>query len=179
MRNMVKKLVIAVGLAVSMAANAAVMLYNTVDTPLSYSMSIDYDRLDSTEHFYFEFRGNWFCQVGFIPFSGGTELVAGRMYHLVAPHVGDLAPNPNDFEFSFWVTGGILPIPNPGVVTKPHPNGGHFDTFSATIGPSIQGPAPAYSLTLTGSHPVPEPQQFALFAGLGLLAFGAYRRMKS
>ena len=179
MGNTVRKVAIVAVLAVSMAANAAVTVINpVVNTPLNFSASMDYQPQAGLYEFY-SASGNWSASASFVPVFGGVEVVSGTMVHLIAPHPGEMAPSPNTFGFAFVVVGGVPGAPNPVTALLPHPIGPHSDSFSALIAAPIQTPGAAYSLTLTGSHPVPEPQQFALFAGLGLLGFGVYRRMRS
>lgn len=178
MGNIVKTLAIAAALALSVAANAAVTTGTAINTPLNFSIAIDYTPSATVgDYETYSTGGNWYAYANFIPLGAGTEVITGSMQHLVAPHVGDLEPNPNVFNFVFIINGGTAGPVNPVQASLEHPDGQHFDAFRALIGaPQPQGD---YSLTLTGTHVVPEPQQFALFAGLGLLGFGAYRRMRS
>ncbi|HOC00718.1 MAG TPA: hypothetical protein PKM43_18470 [Verrucomicrobiota bacterium] len=184
MGNTAKTLAMAAALTLSAAANAAVNVISAVDTPLSFNATIDYAPQNSFFEFY-SANGNWSANVSFVPIGGGLEVVAGSMVHLVGPHTGELAPNPAAFGFAFIVTVGVAAPPS-FAATIPHTVGPHSDSFSASIGaPIFLNPSPQvplgyyYPLTLSGSHPVPEPQQFAVLAGLGLLGFGVYRRMRS
>lgn len=179
MGNTAKTLAMAAALTLSAAANAAVTTGTEVNTPFNFSISIDY--LPSTSiggYETYSTTGNWYAYANFIPVGTGIEVITGSMQHLVAPHVGELAPNPNVFNFVFIVSGGNGGPFNPFQASFAHPDGQHFDAFSASIGNPTASGYP-YSLNLTGSHPVPEPQQFAVLAGLGLLGFGVYRRMRS
>ncbi|HRZ37389.1 MAG TPA: hypothetical protein P5534_13635 [Candidatus Paceibacterota bacterium] len=176
MGNTAKSLAIAAALALSVAANATITSYNLVDDPLNFSVSIDYQPGQSAE--FYSTSGKWYASAAFIPLGGGIEVIAGSMLHLVAPHANELAPNPHGFNFAFIITAGVASLPNPDWASSVHPNEGHQDSFTAAITPSQLNVYP-YTLTLTGSHPVPEPQQFAVLAGLGLLGFGVYRRMRS
>ena len=98
--------------------------------------------------------------------------------HNVGPHTEELAPNPNTFNvpFSAMILGNPPYTSTSVALNTPHPEGNHQDSWVATLAGPGQGNA--YTLDITGEHVIPEPHQYALMAGLGLLAFGFYRRVR-
>lgn len=124
------------------------------------------------------------------PGAVSTLLVTGQ--HLVAAHPGEPAPNPYSFSFTIDLALGNFfnsAIPS-GIQTAELEHGDHWDAWRAVVYPLNDGPWVAenedrqqnhYMLRISGMHlvDVPEPHQFGLLAGLGLLGFGAYRRVRA
>jgi len=121
---------------------------------------------------------NWTVMIGYTPLaiSPFTGVVTVFGQHMVNPHgPPELAPNPNVFSAAWLLPSG----PQSYGASLSHQSA-HNDVWSATLTP-LTPPGPGfaqYTVGVTGQH-IPEPHQYALMAGLGLLAFGAYRRTRS
>lgn len=174
-----KKLKIAAVAAAVMAVGAtsarASVVGSTVDSPLVVTSTIDWVP-DLTQIEQYNALGMWSITSTFDPFAWKITI---QGQHMVAPHgLPELAPNPSTFNAVFPVPPPAPPGNSVGPIVLQHGNiPGHTDMWVASVS---SAPAPAvWQVKIAGSHNVPEPQQYALFAGLGLLAFGAYRRMRA
>lgn len=128
----------------------------------------------------------WTVSVANAPIPGGPYSIlsiTGR--HNIEPCVDPSLSVPGlVFNTSFVVAGGnSYPSVQPGFAqgaSYVHDPLGHQDVWLAIVSPydSGQGNQKLYRVDVTGDHIIPEPHQYALMAGLGLLAFGFYRRVR-
>ena len=177
-----------VAAGVGMTAHGGVLTFGS-NQPLQVSQSLLWDVVSGTIETYSTApTGPWYIQVDVVPAGATGAGLLNPSYvaapndrivvwgeHTVGPHPGEAAPNPNTFMHTFV----LGPVPSVAPLTLlDHPPTGHLDVWQASVA-SAGGAPYEYGLTLTGSHPVPEPHEYALFAGLGLVAFGAYRRFRA
>ena len=136
-------------------------------TPLAMSVTLDWN--EDTD-FYVNGDANW-SLILFASTDGATVT-----YNLAGTHV--LAPHPGDGEVPGNATGAIFMTATGSTVgfsaSSTHDNGVHPDTWTLDSAPGGTG----YIVDVTATH-VPEPHHYALFAGLGLVAFGAFRRFRN
>ncbi|HOB98078.1 MAG TPA: hypothetical protein PKM43_04945 [Verrucomicrobiota bacterium] len=128
----------------------------------------------------YENVGNWTVSVVNTPVQSASPRSILSIFgqHNVAPHAGELAPNPDTFSFQFTLLlGNNFQYAVTQVETQSLSHGDHADQWFALVRPDTQ--QNVYVLELNGTHPIPEPHQYALMAGLGLLGFGAYRRVRA
>jgi len=128
----------------------------------------------------------WTVTVGNAPIPNGSLSVlsiSGR--HNIEPCVDPSSPMPGVlFTALFVLEGGngypsVQPGSQQGAVYLHDPLG-HLNVWLVSVSPydSGQGSQKLYRVDVTGDHIIPEPHQYALMAGLGLLAFGFYRRVR-
>lgn len=116
----------------------------------------------------------WSVRFSLTGMSGQPDVILVYGRHIALPHPGidvlpgevyqavltvDLAPNSVAFNDAI----------------KLHPSGGHFDYWKVN---AVRLETSKIDVTLNATHNIPEPQTYALFAGLGLIAFAAYRRSR-
>jgi len=158
--------------ALAMSTQAAIIDNGTwVGTPTTLSVSLDWDGIPALPaSIYVQGGPNW-SVVLFASSTGPTDSFNFAGTHVIAPH-------PGDGEVGGSVVGLVQSMNRPyntafgGQTT--HLNGTHMDVW--TINVTSQNPSGAL-LTVAAVH-TPEPHQYALFAGLGLVAFGAFRRFR-
>jgi hypothetical protein len=163
--------VMAVGLP--SVSQATLIVTSVVNTPLSYTAVVEWTAGGNT---LFES-----INLGASPWSvtlstsqaGGFVLATAQ--HMVAPHVGDVAPNPNTL-----VGAAIFVIPGgsgSGADAVSHPIG-HYDWLTLNVAPSIV--TSGSTITINAMHEVPEPST-AVLAGVGGLALlvGCWRRRRA
>jgi hypothetical protein len=106
--------------------------------------------------------------------SGIYDQVDIEGYHIVNPSGHSDAP-----LSSAWYGAVSLQFADAngtvyGVVD--HPAAGHYDEWGMALLRSAPGTIQG---SVTAAHLVPEPSAYAMLAGLGLVAFAGYRRMRA
>ena len=179
---MKNKLVIgAAALAASglMAANAGVLASALSPGPVStlteFGIGLDWTIDNLTAENYTTVDTYWTVSIDLVPLvSGGPNaVIVVNGQHNAAPHGGELAPNPLTYN-------KVFVIPPDGIgstdsAMRPHPVGLDYDQWDVAILAGLGGAD--YKVTVEAQH-VPEPHEYAMMAGLGLMAFGAYRRFR-
>ena len=108
---------------------------------------------------------------------GPFHSVVVEAYHLVGPHGGEAAPG-------LPFLGGVL-FPSVAALggtsfgTLPHVGASHSDQWELMV--IVDPGGTTASGVVRGFHPgiVPEPGSFTFVAGLGLIAFAGYRRVRA
>ena len=137
-------------------------------TPTTLSVSLDWD--EATD-FYIN-GGPYWSLILFASTDGATVTYNLAGTHVVAPHpgAGELPGNP---------TGAIFMTahgsPAGFTASSTHVDGTHKDKWTLDSTPKLGG---GYLVDVAAIH-TPEPHHYALFAGLGLVAFGAFRRFRN
>ena len=174
----IKAMVASAALLGGVVSNAAIVS-DTTSSPSDFGAVIGWTPGVAVE-FYSSVDAFWSVSASLVP-AGAVNVVTITGSHNYAPHAGEVSPNPNQFMTAF-----VLPADADTAVpaSLPHPGGAplHNDDWSAIIatGPyEIEGNNYDYGILILAAHPVPEPHEYALFAGLGLVAFGAYRRFRT
>ncbi len=163
----------------AMTANATITSLGGSDDPYSVKFGASVTD-DGVQGAVASSGPSWNVVVGYLSIPQVTGVVYVFGQHLDNPcGPPELAPNPNVFNAS-WLIPGTYGYQD-YTATLSHPEiPGHVDLWTAklTLVPPPSPVAPTFEVNVTGQH-IPEPHQYALMAGLGLLAFGAYRRTRA
>lgn len=161
-------------LAGATRSHAAITWGPVAETPTTLSGSATWDGAPSPETATLNTPGGyWQVSLTF----GSTlkvDLVNLEGTHLVAPHVSDTAPG-DTIEL-----GLIFPRANGSgmadgmIFHNPGASSGHKDSWVMDASATGAGA----EVKFTANHGIPEPSTYALVAGLGLLGFATYRRLR-
>jgi hypothetical protein len=118
----------------------------------------------------------WSVRFSLTGMSGQPDVILVYGQHIALPHPGiDVTPGE---VYQAVLTVDLAPTSEAfNDAIKLHPSGGHFDYWKVNAVRLSGAQAGKIDVTLNATH-IPEPQMYALFAGLGLFAFAAYRRSR-